>query len=56
MNYQSAEDLFAALGYGETTINKVTNKLKKPQEKLPEETFHGPSKKHQNVILKGWKV
>lgn len=28
MNYQSAEDLFAALGYGETTLNKITNKLK----------------------------
>ena len=30
MNYISAEDLFAALGYGETTINKIINKLKKP--------------------------
>ena len=29
MNYLSAEDLFAALGYGETTVNKVVNKLKK---------------------------
>lgn len=28
MNYQSAEDLFAAVGYGETTGNKVLNKLK----------------------------
>ncbi len=53
MNYQSAEDLFAALGYGETTINKVTNKLKKPQEKLPEETFHGPSKKASNRDIEG---
>ena len=34
MNYQSAEDLFAALGYGETTINKVINKLKKPEKKV----------------------
>jgi len=35
MNYVCAEDLFAALGYGETTINKITNKLSKPvkQEK-----------------------
>lgn len=30
MNYVSAEDLFAALGYGETTVNKIINKLKKP--------------------------
>ena len=33
MNYQSAEDLFAALGYGETTLNKIINKLKKPEKK-----------------------
>lgn len=45
MNYQSAEDLFAALGYGETTLNKVVNKLKRPQEKKPEETFHVSHKK-----------
>lgn len=31
MNYLSANDLFAALGYGETTINKIVNKLKKPE-------------------------
>lgn len=30
MNYQTADDLFAALGYGETTANKIINKLKKP--------------------------
>ncbi len=29
MNYKSSEDLFAALGYGETTIHKVLNTLKK---------------------------
>lgn len=39
MNYQSDEDLFAALGYGETTVNKVINKLKKPQAKSIEEGF-----------------
>ncbi len=33
MNYKSAPDLFAALGYGETTIHKVLNKLKKPENK-----------------------
>ena len=32
MNYKTADDLFASIGYGETTINKVVNKLKKPQE------------------------
>jgi len=39
MNYQSTEDLFAALGYGETTVNKIVNKLKKPQVKSAEPTF-----------------
>ncbi len=29
MNYKSAQDLFAALGYGETTAHKVLNVLKK---------------------------
>ena len=29
LNYVSQEDLFAALGYGETSIHKVVNKLKK---------------------------
>ena len=44
MNYQSADDLFAALGYGETTANKITNKLKKPEEKHLEDTFKKYSK------------
>jgi RelA/SpoT family (p)ppGpp synthetase len=34
MNYQTEEDMFASLGYGETTINKILNKIKKSQ---PEE-------------------
>ena len=29
MNYKTSQDLFAALGYGETTIHKVVNVLKK---------------------------
>lgn len=46
MNYVSAEDLFAALGYGETTVNKIINKLKKPAEssRTPESTYQ-PRKK-----------
>lgn len=39
MNYQSVEDLFAALGYGETTLNKIVNKLKKPQPKQIDTSF-----------------
>jgi RelA/SpoT family (p)ppGpp synthetase len=31
LNYQVDEDLFAAIGYGETTITKVLNKIKKPE-------------------------
>lgn len=46
MNYVSADDLFAALGYGETTINKITNRLKKPEKKeIPETTFQHRTKK-----------
>lgn len=32
MNYVSTDDLFAALGYGETTVNKIVNKLKRPEK------------------------
>ncbi len=47
MNYQSTEDLFAALGYGETTLNKIINKLKKPQPQKTLETsgFYSSHKK-----------
>ncbi|MCD8024178.1 MAG: bifunctional (p)ppGpp synthetase/guanosine-3',5'-bis(diphosphate) 3'-pyrophosphohydrolase [Candidatus Gastranaerophilales bacterium] len=33
MNYKNANDLFAALGYGETTLRKVLNKINKPVKK-----------------------
>ena len=32
MNYVSIDDLFAALGYGETTVNKIVNKLRKTEK------------------------
>lgn len=48
MNYQSAEDLFAALGYGETTLNKIINKVKKPQAKAVDVGFSSESKKRKN--------
>lgn len=48
MNYQSAEDLFAALGYGETTTNKILNKLKKPQAKPIEPIFTPESRKKKS--------
>ena len=46
MNYVSAEDLFAALGYGETTLNKIINRLKKPEKKeISENAFQHRHKK-----------
>lgn len=53
MNYQSSDDLFAALGYGETTANKVINKIKRPQEKLPEATFHTSKRKKSEKDIVG---
>ncbi len=32
MNYKTEEDLYAGLGYGETTIHKILNKLKRPPQ------------------------
>lgn len=53
MNYVSADDLFAALGYGETTINKIVNRLKKPQKQETEETEfqHRPKKASEKDII-----
>ena len=53
MNYQSEDDLFAAVGYGETTANKVTNKLKKPEEKSLEDSFRHSHKKGSNKDIIG---
>ncbi len=53
MNYQSAEDLFAAIGYGETTVNKVVNKLRKPVEKKPEDSFHSTRRKSSKKDIEG---
>lgn len=53
MNYQSADDLFAALGYGETTLNKIINKLKKPEKKSPEVNFHTSKRKKSEKDIVG---
>ncbi len=54
MNYLSADDLFAALGYGETTLNKIVNKLKKPEPvKAPETSFHGTYRKKSEKDIIG---
>ncbi len=52
MNYQSVEDLFAALGYGETTVNKVLSKLKKPEQKH-EAAFHTYNRKKSEKDIIG---
>lgn len=53
MNYVSAEDLFAALGYGETTVNKIVNKLKRntESERAPETTFQARRKTNAKDII-----
>lgn len=53
MNYKSQDDLFAALGYGETTIHKVVNVLKKYEtpktnEQLAQEKNQTATKKSKN--------
>ena len=59
MNYKSSDDLFAALGYGETTIHKVLNVLKKYEPQKPIEEIKGQapkknkSKKNDIVGLEG---
>ena len=52
MNYVSADDLFAALGYGETTLNKIINRLKKPPKQDNETVHqHKPRKASEKDII-----
>ncbi len=63
MNYKSPDDLFAALGYGETTIHKVVNVLKKyeppktdeqlAQEQNTRQTRKTKTKKNDIIGLEG---
>ncbi len=63
MNYKTPTDLFAALGYGETTIHKVLNVLKKydtpktneelAQEKTQIQPKKSKSKKNDIIGLEG---
>ncbi len=53
MNYKSINDLYAAIGYGETTIHKVVNILKKydtpkTDEQLAQEQGKNQTKKNRN--------
>ena len=52
MSYVSADDLFAALGYGETTLNKIINRLKKPAKQESEGVHqHKPRKASEKDII-----
>lgn len=51
MNYSCTDDLFAALGYGETTVNKVVNRLKKPEKKEPIISQHRIKKSSEKDII-----
>ena len=45
LNYVSLDDLFAAIGNGETTISKVTSKIKKPVEEEEPSVYVSNKKK-----------
>lgn len=51
MNYTCVEDLLAALGYGETTASKITNRIKKPAEEEQPRLSHSKAKKSKNDIV-----
>ena len=51
MNYSCVDDLMAALGYGETTVNKITNRIKKPTDEDQPIVSHTKSKKSKNDIV-----
>ncbi|OGI00247.1 MAG: hypothetical protein A2Y25_05245 [Candidatus Melainabacteria bacterium GWF2_37_15] len=53
LNYQAEEDLFAALGYGEISITKITNRLR--VEKLVNEVTisRKPQPKKTNRVIEG---
>ena len=50
MNYSCVDDLLAALGYGETTVNKITNRIKKPTDDGQPLISHTKTKKSKNDI------
>lgn len=51
MNYSCVDDLLAALGYGETTVSKITNRIKKPTEDEQPIISHSKAKKSKNDII-----
>ncbi len=51
MNYTEPDELFAALGYGETTLNKITNRIKKPEDAAAPLINPSKAKKSKNDIV-----
>ncbi|MBS4759112.1 MAG: bifunctional (p)ppGpp synthetase/guanosine-3',5'-bis(diphosphate) 3'-pyrophosphohydrolase [Clostridium sp.] len=51
MNYSCVDDLLAALGYGETTVNKITNRIKKPADEEQTIISHTKTRKSKNDIV-----
>lgn len=51
MNYSCVDDLLAALGYGETTVNKITNRIKKPTDTEHPIITHSKTQKSKNDII-----
>ena len=51
MNYSCIDDLLAALGYGETTVNKITNRIKKSDDDNQPLISHTKTKKSKNDIV-----
>ena len=51
MNYSCIDDLLAALGYGETTVNKITNRIKKSDDDNKPLISHTKTKKSKNDIV-----
>ena len=47
LNYVSVDDLLAAIGNGETTLPKVTSKIKKPQEETEKSDYVSTKKKKE---------
>ena len=53
LNYISVDDLLAAIGNGETTINKVTSKIKKPVEEESNQYVSNKKKSHYKDEIVG---
>ena len=51
MNYSCVDDLLAALGYGETTVSKITHRIKKQTDDDTPIISHSKTKKSKNDVV-----